>query len=224
MKKIFTLMNAAVLVTVLYVGFVGYEAYNQQITGKWVEQNNLNELGDFLAGLFAPLAFFWLIITVLIQGKELALTRQELADNRKVMQEQADATKAHKEFVEQQTSIMKQQADLAVEAHNKNLQVALYDKRVAFYSKLRKYADLDIGVLHREATYIDFLHLNIEVQALFGKSSPPSLWVNHLTEILQVLTSGATLDEEQNIEISWFENTVVSTYEGHFLPYLKLVD
>ncbi|GAA5181415.1 hypothetical protein GCM10023345_04880 [Acinetobacter kookii] len=35
------------------------------------EQNNLNSLGDFLAGIFAPVAFFWLILGYVQQGKQL---------------------------------------------------------------------------------------------------------------------------------------------------------
>ena len=40
---------------------------------------NLNELGDFLAGFFTPLAFGWLVFGYLLQTKELRLQRQELA-------------------------------------------------------------------------------------------------------------------------------------------------
>lgn len=38
----------------------------------------LNEFGDFLAGAFAPLAFFWFVIGYFQQGKELQLQREEL--------------------------------------------------------------------------------------------------------------------------------------------------
>jgi hypothetical protein len=38
----------------------------------------LNELGDFSAGAFAPIAFFWLIIGYFQQGKELKLNRGAL--------------------------------------------------------------------------------------------------------------------------------------------------
>lgn len=37
-----------------------------------------NELGDFLAGLFAPLAFLWLVLGFLIQASELRLSRRDL--------------------------------------------------------------------------------------------------------------------------------------------------
>lgn len=43
---------------------------------------SLNELGDLLAGAFAPLAFMWMVITILMQGKELRLQREELSMQR----------------------------------------------------------------------------------------------------------------------------------------------
>ena len=40
---------------------------------------DLNELGDFLAGFFTPLAFGWLVYGYLLQSKELRLQREELS-------------------------------------------------------------------------------------------------------------------------------------------------
>ncbi|MES0879711.1 hypothetical protein [Roseibium sp. SCP14] len=40
----------------------------------------LNEFGDYLAGSFAPLAFLWLIIAVLIQSRELKAQQDALMD------------------------------------------------------------------------------------------------------------------------------------------------
>lgn len=42
-------------------------------SGRWgqIMTMRLNELGDFLAGVFGPLALFWLILGFLQQGKEL---------------------------------------------------------------------------------------------------------------------------------------------------------
>nr|WP_228267864.1 hypothetical protein [Acinetobacter sp. TUM15064] len=47
---------------------------------------SLNKLGDFLAGVFAPIAFPWLILGYIQQGKQLdqntrALEQQEKALN-----------------------------------------------------------------------------------------------------------------------------------------------
>ncbi len=58
----------------------------------------LNELGDFLAGVFTPVALGWLVYGYFLQKTELGLQRQELQQTRetlgqqvKVLQEQADA-------------------------------------------------------------------------------------------------------------------------------------
>lgn len=76
----------------------------------------LNEWGDFFAGVFAPLAFLWLVAAVMVQSKELAeqreelrLTRQEFEHNRKVMEAQADEARKQAEFIGVQTDILKAQ-------------------------------------------------------------------------------------------------------------------
>ena len=51
---------------------------------------NLNELGDFLAGVFTPLAFGWLVYGYLLQSKELRLQREELALTRKQLGKQTE--------------------------------------------------------------------------------------------------------------------------------------
>ena len=56
-----------------------------------VATGDLNQLGDFLAGFFAPVAFLWLIIGYLMQSKELSLQRQELAATVNALKLQADA-------------------------------------------------------------------------------------------------------------------------------------
>lgn len=71
----------------------------------------LSEWGDFASGVFAPIAFAWLVAAVILQStelreqrKELALTRREFTDNRKVMKEQAKEAKNHAKFNKQQTT------------------------------------------------------------------------------------------------------------------------
>ncbi len=53
-----------------------------------------NEVGDFLAGAAAPMAFLWLVIAVQLQRKELSLQRQELKESRLAQQKQAQETAA----------------------------------------------------------------------------------------------------------------------------------
>ncbi|NNE52028.1 MAG: hypothetical protein HKN30_06445, partial [Sulfitobacter sp.] len=47
-----------------------------------------NEKGDTLAGIAGSLAFLWIIITVLLQGKELALQREEIEKMRLTQEKQ----------------------------------------------------------------------------------------------------------------------------------------
>ena len=64
------------IVSILYIAVIlflrGNDAWELLRTG------NLNELGDFLAGFFTPLAFGWLVYGYLLQSKELRLQREEL--------------------------------------------------------------------------------------------------------------------------------------------------
>ncbi|MBB3318840.1 MULTISPECIES: hypothetical protein [unclassified Rhizobium] len=74
--------------------------------------------GTFLSGVFAPIAFIWLVAAVWIQSQELAeqreelrLTRLEFEENREVMRQQAEEAKKQAEFVGMQTSILKHQEE-----------------------------------------------------------------------------------------------------------------
>ena len=70
-----TKTRGAVLGTVLYIGVIGsirYDALQLIWCGK------LNELGDFLAGFFTPLAFLWLVVGYFLQKDEFQLQREEL--------------------------------------------------------------------------------------------------------------------------------------------------
>ncbi|RVO95003.1 hypothetical protein [Sinorhizobium meliloti] len=58
-----------------------------------------NEWGDFLAGVFAPVAFAGLVVTIWIQSDELRAQREEIAQTREVLKEQA-------QHAEEQTKIL----------------------------------------------------------------------------------------------------------------------
>ena len=55
-----------------------------------LKAGNLNELGDFLAGFFTPLAFGWLVYGYLLQSKELRLQRKELSLTRNQLGKQTE--------------------------------------------------------------------------------------------------------------------------------------
>lgn len=74
-----------------------------------------NQIGDFLAGAFAPLAFLWLIAAVLLQRDELAAQREELRQSREVAEQQVEEARRNVAFVAQQTDVLKQQHKMEVE-------------------------------------------------------------------------------------------------------------
>jgi hypothetical protein len=69
----------------------------------------INELGDSLAGAFAPIAFLWLAGAVYIQSQELKAQREELTDTRAVMKEQVAETRASTRLFSEQTEILKKE-------------------------------------------------------------------------------------------------------------------
>ena len=78
-----------------------------------------SEWGDFLAGVFAPVAFFWLVVTVWIQSDELreqrvelALTRREFELNRKVLEGQVKEAERQATHIETQTKLLMDEANL----------------------------------------------------------------------------------------------------------------
>ena len=86
----------------LRVGFAGTAVWMVLIatyitTGaRWGEfwSLTLENMGDFLAGAFAPLAFLWLVVAVLLQTAELGLQRAELRQSRQALELQAAETRA----------------------------------------------------------------------------------------------------------------------------------
>ena len=83
-----------IIVTIVYIGLVTCLRWDD-ILG--LGNLSLNELGDFLGGVFGPLAIFWLIFGFLQQG-------QELKQNTKALKLQADELR---NSVEQQERLAK---------------------------------------------------------------------------------------------------------------------
>jgi type II secretory pathway pseudopilin PulG len=75
--------------------------------------DSLNELGDFLAGIFAPIAFFWLILGYKQQGKQLEQNTKALEQQERALQLQIDemrqGTKQQVELVQLQRQQLDEQ-------------------------------------------------------------------------------------------------------------------
>lgn len=102
------------LLTALYIGFMSY-----MISGRISELRDLqlNELGDFLAGAFGPVAFLWLVLGFLQQGEELrqgtkALLLQAEELKNSVAQQSIMAGAATEQIKAQQAALQMQQAEM----------------------------------------------------------------------------------------------------------------
>jgi hypothetical protein len=60
------------------------------IFGGLTSPSSLNELGDFLAGAFAPIAFLWLILGYIQQGKQLDQNTKALEQQERALQLQIE--------------------------------------------------------------------------------------------------------------------------------------
>lgn len=99
------------VVTGVYLICVAVLVYYKRGTLSSLE---LNAIGDFLAGVFGPIAFLWLVLGYLQQGRELKLSSEAL-------QLQAQELK---NSVEQQTS-MAQSAIAQIDSSRKALQLQI---------------------------------------------------------------------------------------------------
>ncbi len=77
----------------------------------------LNEWGDFLAGVSAPLAFIWLVIGYFQQGKELSLNTKALLTQEKELKRQAEATADLVKYYEQHADAAEALTKLNIQEH-----------------------------------------------------------------------------------------------------------
>lgn len=81
-----------------------------------------NEIGDLFAGLFAPLAFIWLAVAVLVQAQELQAQREELALTREEMEAQREEMASQRKVWEAQLKETKAQTKALVVEGNERKQ------------------------------------------------------------------------------------------------------
>ena len=92
MKNKPPLLLIASVLSVLWIVFVILLfTHNCPDYPKYDLPDDANELGDFLAGVFSPLAFLWLIVGYFLQASELNLTRKELIGQTNALTAQSQA-------------------------------------------------------------------------------------------------------------------------------------
>lgn len=113
--------NVAISVgVVVTIGYVFAVVYLKGLTWVEIKALNLNELGDFLSGSFAPLAFWWFLIALFLQSIELKQNTQALQIQGEEMRnaveqasKQADELERTGEYQRQNLILMVEERGLA---------------------------------------------------------------------------------------------------------------
>ncbi len=129
-----------------------------------VDDTKLNEVGDFLAGVFAPIALIWLVAAVLTQRQELNETRSQFEENQKVVDAQLKT-------INSQNALLSLQHTQSVEDSKRSYKLSLFDKRFAIYQKFIMFGE-DHGIEkdYDESSYFRMINLSQEAAFVFDKT------------------------------------------------------
>lgn len=105
----------------------------ERYPNKFYEFANLkpSEMGDTLAGVFAVLAFVWIIVTVFLQSSELREQRNEFRQQREASQDMARAMAAQAAIFEDE---MRGRAEQSAEKQARQLSEVLKSQILAIFS------------------------------------------------------------------------------------------
>lgn len=147
------------IATVAYVFvFVGWLGLDRILI--YPTNNSLNEVGDFIAGVFAPLAVIWLICAVFTQRQELTETRDQFAENQKVVDAQLKT-------INEQSDLLLKQHTLAEETAKKTYRLSLFEERYKLYSDF-----VSLGIRHKDthfgAAYSEMVELSARARFVFS--------------------------------------------------------
>jgi hypothetical protein len=193
------ILSAVWLAVALLVGWNAYHPSDCLIDSGTFSCLAANEWGDYLAGVFAPLAFFWLVAAVFIQSRELSeqreelrLTREEFAHNREVMKAQATEARNQAEFIGLQTKILeREERSRAVSSA-----VAEFDETVTELSELIAQRLTHVAILN--GIDVNGRHREIQFRQLVGGDGV----IPQFVDILRNGPPNAGVVAEINIEPS----------------------
>jgi hypothetical protein len=86
---------AGMILSVILLGAFGALYFAPAKTNEWLQ--NLGNLGQLVSGVFAPLAFVWVVVAVILQSRELKLQREELMLTREELKNTRDVFELQKE-------------------------------------------------------------------------------------------------------------------------------
>lgn len=135
-------LRATLLYLIVLVGGLPIAAYFGTIE---LEPLALNEIGDFLAGAFGPLAIFWIVLGFLQQG-------EELRNSVNALKLQADELKSSVEQQKAMVGITEQQLKLDIQVREEQTKVSI-SKDLPF-AQLRGGGSVSSGGKHQYRYYL----------------------------------------------------------------------
>ncbi|WP_457578808.1 hypothetical protein [Ensifer adhaerens] len=172
-KNMNWLVVAGVL-TVAYAAVVGYTLGWSRISNFiTADETDLNAVGDFTAGIFAPIALLWLVAAVFTQRQELNETRDQFEENQKVVDAQLKT-------INSQNELLDQQHKLAIENAQKAYRLSLFDKRLSVYQRFVMFDDDHNGSDYTTDSYWQMLNLAHEAAFIFDQELEE--WLSDIAE------------------------------------------
>ncbi|MBA1343949.1 MULTISPECIES: hypothetical protein [Rhizobium] len=224
---------AVTVVSVYVVGFLwilGPQAIWTFLHGN----DQLNTVGDFLAGIFAFPAFILLAAAVLTQRQELNEAREQFEDG--------------KEVTQAQLALIQTQNDIAHKAAKANYKLALHEKRLAVYLRMKEcgFALTTSGTIEKETRQRIYAAVE-DAKFVFGDEVNEYIkMLSSKTDEIMRISARATrlsnkgrdqgftekeeaewnnaVDAVHALEQWFYENLTYEILEEKFTPSLKLPD
>ncbi|MDX0482001.1 hypothetical protein GOL35_20350 [Sinorhizobium medicae] len=157
-------LRVAGIVSLVYATWIVWVLGWERIRGFFQNtETELNAVGDFLAGTFAPVALIWLCAAVFTQRQELNDTRDQFAENKRVTDEQL-------KVIQSQNALLSLQHNQAVENAKQAYRLSLFDKRYQIYEKFIKFGEAHDHKDYDEESYWAMTNLAQEAAFVFDKS------------------------------------------------------
>ncbi|PTV69044.1 hypothetical protein [Agrobacterium pusense] len=171
LKNINWLLVAGIATIAYVFVFVGWLGLDRILI--YPTNNSLNEVGDFIAGVFSPLAFIWLVAAVLTQRQELTETRDQFAANQEVVDAQLKT-------INEQSDLLQQQHTLAEETAKKTYRLSLFEERYKIYEEFIAFGKKYDEQKYRDPAYTDFVELMQKSTFVFGSDIDD--WFHEISE------------------------------------------
>lgn len=140
--------RTATILTIVWLGLGALIVFEKIDSVKLMP---LNEIGDFLAGFFSPVAFLWLVVGYFQQGEELKLNTQVLELQVKELKLSVEQQRELVDVTRSDVQLAKQAYQLEIERERKNAQPI-------FQLQVGSSSNVSIGITHLNVTLSNHGH------------------------------------------------------------------